>query len=103
MSSQDRARSIGEVLEDLVGDFPDISVSKIRFLEAQGLISPARTPSGYRQFSESDVALLRWILALQREHYLPLKVIRKRLREGDGPGAVSGDAAGAEPAAEAAA
>jgi DNA-binding transcriptional MerR regulator len=101
LSSQDRARSIGEVLEDLVEDFPDISVSKIRFLEAQGLISPARTPSGYRQFSESDVALLRWILALQREHYLPLKVIRKRLREGDGPGAASGDAAGAEPAAEA--
>lgn len=75
-------------------DFPDVSVSKIRFLEAQGLISPGRTPSGYRQFSEADVALLRWILALQRQHYLPLKVIRKRLRDGDGPWA---EAAGADP------
>jgi DNA-binding transcriptional MerR regulator len=91
LSGQDRARSIGEVLEELVEDFPDISVSKIRFLEAQGLISPSRTPSGYRQFSGSDVALLRWILALQREHYLPLKVIRKRLRNGDGPGAGPAD------------
>jgi DNA-binding transcriptional MerR regulator len=93
-----KARSIGEVLEELVEDFPDVSVSKIRFLEAQGLISPGRTRSGYRQFSESDVALLRWILAQQREHYLPLKVIRKRLRDGDGPGA--GDATGAAPPAE---
>ncbi|HEY3238326.1 MAG TPA: MerR family transcriptional regulator [Acidimicrobiia bacterium] len=85
MPGEGKARAIGEVLEELVEDFPDISVSKIRFLEAQGLITPGRTPSGYRQFSESDVALLRWILAEQREHYLPLKVIRRRLREGDGP------------------
>ncbi|MGH8993679.1 MAG: MerR family transcriptional regulator [Acidimicrobiia bacterium] len=85
MSGEGKPRSIGDVLEELVEEFPDISVSKIRFLEAQGLISPGRTPSGYRQFSEADVALLRWILALQREHYLPLKVIRKRLRDGDGP------------------
>jgi DNA-binding transcriptional MerR regulator len=97
LTGESKARSIGEVLEELVEDFPDVSVSKIRFLEAQGLISPGRTPSGYRQFSESDVALLRWILALQREHYLPLKVIRKRLREGDGPGAEAG-ASGAAPA-----
>jgi DNA-binding transcriptional MerR regulator len=87
LSGEGRARSIGEVLEELVEDFPDVSVSKIRFLEAQGLITPGRTPSGYRHFSESDVALLRWILAQQREHYLPLKVIRRRLRDGDGPGA----------------
>lgn len=102
MAGDGKARSIGEVLEELVEDFPDISVSKIRFLEAQGLISPARTPSGYRQFSESDVALLRWILALQREHYLPLKVIRKRLKDGDGPG-IGTDAvvAGSVPAATA--
>ena len=93
---EEGSRSIGEVLEELVEDFPDISVSKIRFLEAQGLISPGRTPSGYRQFSASDVALLRWILAQQREHYLPLKVIRRRLREGDGPGA--DDAAAPVPA-----
>lgn len=86
-SSAARARSIGEVLEELVGEFPDITVSKIRFLETQGLIAPARTAAGYRQFSEEDVALLRWILLQQREHYLPLKVIRRRLKEGDGPGA----------------
>jgi DNA-binding transcriptional MerR regulator len=96
LPGESRARSIGEVLEELVEDFPDVSVSKIRFLEAQGLIRPGRTPSGYRQFSESDVALLRWILAQQREHYLPLKVIRKRLRDGDGPGA-EGAAAPAPP------
>lgn len=78
-------RSIGEVLEELREDFPDVSVSKIRFLESQGLINPRRTPSGYRQFSDDDVELLRWILLQQREHYLPLKVIRKRLRDGDGP------------------
>lgn len=80
------SRSIGEILDDLRGDFPDISVSKIRFLESQGLITPLRTPSGYRQFSEDDLDLLRWILRLQRDHYLPLKVIRRRLKEGDGPG-----------------
>ena len=80
------SRSIGEVLDDLRGDFPDISVSKIRFLESQGLITPERSTSGYRQFSDSDLELLRWILRQQRDHYLPLKVIRRRLKEGDGPG-----------------
>ena len=80
------SRSIGEILDDLRGDFPDISVSKIRFLESQGLISPERSPSGYRQFTETDLELLRWILRQQRDHYLPLKVIRRRLKEGDGPG-----------------
>ena len=79
------ARSIGEILDDLRGDFPDISVSKIRFLESQGLITPERSPSGYRQFTDADLELLRWILRQQRDHYLPLKVIRRRLREGDGP------------------
>jgi DNA-binding transcriptional MerR regulator len=82
---RDKDRSIGEVIEELKDDFPDISVSKIRFLESQGLINPRRTPSGYRQFSNLDVALLRWILTLQRDHYLPLKVIRRRLRDGEGP------------------
>ena len=82
----DGSRSIGEILDDLRGDFPDISVSKIRFLESQGLITPERSPSGYRQFTESDLELLRWILRQQRDHYLPLKVIRRRLKEGDGPG-----------------
>jgi DNA-binding transcriptional MerR regulator len=80
------SRSIGEILDDLRGDFPDISVSKIRFLESQGLITPERSPSGYRQFTEGDLELLRWILRQQRDHYLPLKVIRRRLKEGDGPG-----------------
>ncbi|MGH9009064.1 MAG: MerR family transcriptional regulator, partial [Acidimicrobiia bacterium] len=83
---KDGSRSIGEILDDLRGDFPDISVSKIRFLESQGLITPERSPSGYRQFTESDLELLRWILRQQRDHYLPLKVIRRRLKEGDGPG-----------------
>jgi DNA-binding transcriptional MerR regulator len=55
-------------------------------LESQGLIAPERSPSGYRQFTEADLALLRWILRQQRDHYLPLKVIRRRLKEGDGPG-----------------
>lgn len=78
-------RSIGEILDDLRGDFPDISVSKIRFLESQGLITPERSASGYRQFTDADLELLHWILRQQRDHYLPLKVIRRRLKEGDGP------------------
>jgi DNA-binding transcriptional MerR regulator len=78
---------IGAVLEALQEEFPDVSVSKIRFLEAQGLVSPGRTASGYRQFSDADVELLRWILRQQRDHYLPLKVIKARLRSGDRPGA----------------
>jgi DNA-binding transcriptional MerR regulator len=100
------SRSIGEILDDLRGDFPDISVSKIRFLESQGLITPERSPSGYRQFSDTDLELLRWILLQQRDHYLPLKVIRRRLKDGDGPGpdGASGDAPGAaDVAAEASA
>ena len=86
MRIERRSRSIGEILDDLRGDFPDISVSKIRFLESQGLITPERSPSGYRQFTDGDLELLRWILRQQRDHYLPLKVIRRRLKEGDGPG-----------------
>jgi DNA-binding transcriptional MerR regulator len=61
-------------------------VSKIRFLESQGLITPERSASGYRQFTDTDLELLRWILRQQRDHYLPLKVIRRRLKEGNGPG-----------------
>src|SRR5438445_13040578 len=71
--------SIGEVLALLKGEFPDVTISKIRFLESQGLLDPERTPSGYRKFYESDVARLRWILHQQREHFLPLKVIKGRL------------------------
>ena len=71
--------SIGEVLTLLKDEFPDITISKIRFLESQGLLDPERTPSGYRKFYDNDVARLRWILRQQREHFLPLKVIKGRL------------------------
>jgi DNA-binding transcriptional MerR regulator len=70
---------ISEVLAQLRGEFPDISVSKIRFLETEGLISPARSPSGYRRFCAADVDRLRYILAAQRDQYLPLRVIKERL------------------------
>ncbi len=74
--------SIGEVLGLLKAEFPDVTISKIRFLESQGLIGPERTPSGYRKFYDRDVACLRWILTMQQEHFLPLKVIRERLVDG---------------------
>ena len=72
-------RSIGDVLTLLQAEFVDISISKIRFLESQGLINPERTPSGYRRFYGSDIERLRWILVQQRDHFLPLKVIKDRL------------------------
>jgi DNA-binding transcriptional MerR regulator len=78
--------SIGEVLEAVKEDFPDISISKIRFLEAEGLITPERTPSGYRKFYEPDVLRLRYILSLQRDQFMPLKVIRERLDAVDSNG-----------------
>ncbi|HUR23826.1 MAG TPA: MerR family transcriptional regulator, partial [Acidimicrobiales bacterium] len=74
--------SIGEVLALLKEEFPDVTISKIRFLESQGLLDPERTPSGYRKFYETDVERLQWILRQQREHFLPLKVIKGRLRGG---------------------
>ncbi len=80
--------SIGEVLSLLKDEFPDVTISKIRFLESQGLLDPERTPSGYRKFYDTDVERLRWILRQQREHFLPLKVIKGRLR-GDPDGAES--------------
>ena len=85
---EDRAYlSIGEVLSLLKEEFPDVTISKIRFLESQGLLDPERTPSGYRKFYDTDVERLRWILRQQREHFLPLKVIKGRLRGGaDGGG-----------------
>jgi DNA-binding transcriptional MerR regulator len=70
---------ISEVLAQLRTDFPDVSVSKIRFLETEGLLTPARSPSGYRRFTGADVDRLRYILTAQRDHYLPLRVIRERL------------------------
>jgi len=70
---------IGEVIAQLRGEFPDVSVSKIRFLESEGLIQPARSPSGYRKFGPSDVDRLRYILTAQRDQYLPLRVIKDQL------------------------
>jgi len=71
--------SIGEVLSLLKREFPDVSISKIRFLETEGLVTPERTPSGYRRFTERDISQLRAVLTLQRDQYLPLKVIREHL------------------------
>ena len=82
MSSPVPARghmTIGEVLANLRPEFPDVSISKIRFLEAAGLVEPSRTPSGYRKFSNHDLDRLRYILSAQRDHYLPLKVIKDHL------------------------
>jgi DNA-binding transcriptional MerR regulator len=89
----DRAHlSIGEVLNLLQEEFPDITISKIRFLESQGLLDPERTPSGYRKFYDGDIERLRWILRQQRENFLPLKVIKDRLAAGelDGPEPANG-------------
>src|SRR3954447_3443930 len=88
--------TIGEVLTRLRPEFPDVSISKIRFLESEGLIDPERTPSGYRKFSLGDVDRLRYILAAQRDHYYPLKVIKQNLdamARGLEPSAVAGGSA----------
>jgi DNA-binding transcriptional MerR regulator len=87
--------SIGEVLSLLQGEFPDVTISKIRFLESQGLLDPERTPSGYRKFYEGDIDRLRWILRQQKDHYLPLKVIKDRLDDAVPPrgGAVASKSA----------
>ena len=95
-----RTRSIGQVLKILKEDFPDISISKIRFLEGEGLISPERAPSGYRRYSEVDVKRLRYILDVQKNHYLPLKVIRENLEAmdaGEAPPAPAAPAASETP------
>jgi DNA-binding transcriptional MerR regulator len=113
--------SIGEVLGILKPEFPDITVSKIRFLEGAGLVQPDRSASGYRKFSEDDIARLRFVLRAQRDQYLPLRVIRQRLADleevgglaargapaaapqaGPGAGADAGSAPGAGPDGEAA-
>jgi DNA-binding transcriptional MerR regulator len=71
--------TIGEVLAVLRADFPDVTISKIRYLESEQLVAPQRTPSGYRKFSRADVARLRYVLAAQRDRYLPLRVIKDHL------------------------
>ena len=84
--------SIGQVLDELSQEFPDISPSKIRFLEAEGLIQPLRSASGYRRFSVADIKRLRFILTAQRDEYLPLRVIKERLDALDGTAGVQGAA-----------
>ncbi|MGK5740556.1 transcriptional regulator FtsR [Micromonospora sp. URMC 103] len=82
--------SIGEVLGQLRVDFPDVTISKLRFLEAEGLVEPQRTAAGYRKYSWDDVARLRFVLTAQRDQYLPLRVIREQLAEWDATGAAPG-------------
>ncbi|WP_198943365.1 transcriptional regulator FtsR [Actinokineospora bangkokensis] len=86
---------IGAVLARLRPDFPDVTTSKLRFLEAEGLVTPDRTPSGYRRYTERDVERLRFVLTAQRDHYLPLRVIRERL---DGAAPAPAPPAAPEPA-----
>jgi DNA-binding transcriptional MerR regulator len=81
MESTKEKMSIGDLLKSLKEEFPELTISKIRFLESEGLINPERTASGYRKFSPSDAQRLRFILKLQREKYLPLKVIREKIDE----------------------
>jgi DNA-binding transcriptional MerR regulator len=92
--------SIGDVLNQLRDEFPDITISKIRFLESQGLVEPERTPSGYRKFYAADVERLRFVLRQQREHFLPLKVIKDRLDEADRDGTLLAAVDAAAPPAD---
>lgn len=95
MAMPEASLSIGEVINLLREDYPDVSVSKVRFLESQGLLAPGRSEGGYRQFDEHDLERLRFILRQQRDHFLPLKVIKSKLTlwergeepdgEGEGP------------------
>jgi DNA-binding transcriptional MerR regulator len=91
--------SIGQVLDELSPEFPDISPSKIRFLESEGLIQPLRSSSGYRRFSAADIRRLRFILTAQRDEYLPLRVIRERLDALDGAAAHGADGSAVPPVA----
>lgn len=83
MAANSTLRSIGQVLASLKSEFPDISISKIRFLESVGLLAPERAPSGYRRYRPSDVERLRYILHIQKTQYLPLKVIKDHLEQLD--------------------
>lgn len=88
--------SIGEVVSLLGEEHPELTISKIRFLENEGLLEPERTPSGYRRFYQGDVERLRWILTQQRDHQTPLKVIRRKIQEwGDASASASVPAGGA--------
>ena len=95
-SKQERAHlTIGEVLNLLKEEFPDVTISKIRFLESQGLLQPERTPSGYRKFYQEDVERLKYILSQQKERFLPLKVIKKQLSSIERDGGLSSLESGA--------
>ena len=83
-SADDVRLGIGKVLERLQEEFPDLTLSKIRYLESQGLVRPGRSASGYRQFTQSDLTRLVWILRQQREYFLPLRVIREILDRAGG-------------------
>lgn len=76
------SRSIGAVVAELRGEFPDLRESKVRFLEAEGLIAPERTSAGYRRYTDADVIMLRRVLRLQRDNFWPLKVIAEHIRSG---------------------
>lgn len=92
--------TIGEVVETLSPSYPDLTISKVRFLEEEGLVSPERTAGGYRKFTSADVARVELILRLQRDHFLPLAIIREKLRDLD-KGRISPELAPAVAAAEA--
>jgi len=88
-AARQKSITIGAVCKALAQEFPDISISKIRYLEDQKLLTPRRTPGGYRLYTQSDVARLRMILRLQRDEFLPLRVIRQELASGRGDGATT--------------
>src|SRR5688500_303303 len=75
----ERLMSIGEVLAQLRAEFPDVTISKLRFLETEGLVEPRRTPAGYRKYTWTDISRLRYVLTAQCDQYLPLRVIREHL------------------------
>lgn len=91
MSIEDKKFGIGEVQSILKKEFPDITISKIRFLEKEGLIVPERTPSGYRKYSHTHIKQLSYVLRLQREEYLPLSVIKKKMQDLKSGKVVAGD------------
>lgn len=82
-------KTIGDALKELKLEFPEVTLSKIRFLEAEGLVSPSRSSSGYRRYSQQDIERLRYILTVQRDNYLPLKVIKEQLDDIDAGNAAS--------------
>ncbi|PKQ28906.1 MAG: hypothetical protein CVT63_00240 [Candidatus Anoxymicrobium japonicum] len=91
MVAEEKKYGIGEVQEILVKEFPDVTISKIRFLEKEGLIEPERTKSGYRKYSRGNIKQLSYILRLQREEYLPLSVIKRKIQDLKSGKAVAGD------------